>query len=196
MNIMWKQQGTQCWLLLSRSTVLFLLVLVLNNIFKQLLASKVAETPHVLLCVIETSNSSFSFPACTSRVPHPCILLCHVSLCSRVAHTGSQYALVGLSYLEVILASLLCSVNCYLFCCRVPVPCSVSWENTGAFWESLGHGCSLRAITWLSRVFLFFILLHCARIVLCALKSLTCQRCIETIPSVECQWEWCFHSSL
>lgn len=39
--------------------------------------------------------------ACTARVPHPCFLLCHVSLCSRVAHTGSQYAPFGISHLEV-----------------------------------------------------------------------------------------------
>lgn len=171
-------------------------MLVLNNIFKQLLTSKVAETPHVLLCVIETSNSSFSFPACTSRVPHPCILLCHVSLCSRVAHTGSQYALVGLSYLEVILASLFCSVNCYS--CSVAVFCPV-------FCVSGKHRCFLGKFrSWLcnknhhlafSGVFIFYSLVLCKNwVVLCALKSLTCQRCTETIPSVECQWKWRFHS--
>lgn len=82
------------------------------------------------------SNSSFSFPACTSRVPHPCILLCYVSLCSRVAHTGSQYAFVGLSYLEVILMSLvsvLMAVVLHSPVAVLPVECSVSLANEDAF---------------------------------------------------------------
>lgn len=65
------------------------------------------------------------------------------------------------------------------------VQCSVSWENPDAFWESSGHGCTIRTISWLSWV--VFILLCCVRIELCVLKSLTCQRCTETIPSVEWQ---------
>lgn len=94
------------------------------------------------------------------------------------------------------MASLLRSVNCYSFsCCCCPVQCSVSWEILDAFWESLGHGCTIRTITWLSQV-LFFILLCCVRIELCVLKSLTCQKCTETIPSVECQWKWQFRSPL
>lgn len=45
------------------------------------------------------------------------------------------------------------------------VQCSVSWEYPDAFWESSGHGCTIRAITWLSWV--VFILLCCVGIELC-----------------------------
>lgn len=44
-----------------------------------------------------------SFAACASGVPHPRVLLCYVSVCNRMAHAGSQYAVVGLPYLEVML---------------------------------------------------------------------------------------------
>lgn len=53
-----------------------------------------------------------------------------------MAHTGSQYAFVGLSYLEVILMSLvsvLMAVVPHSPVAVLPVECSVSLANEDAF---------------------------------------------------------------
>lgn len=121
--------------------------------------------------------------------------------CFSVQQSGSHWVSICPCWLIIFGGNFGKSVVLSEFVTHSPVAVFLSsglclGENPDAFWESSGHGCTIRTITWLSQVFLFFILLCCDRIELCVLKSLTSQRCAETIPSVECQWEWQFHSPL
>lgn len=117
--------------------------------------------------------------------------------CFSVQQSGSHWVSIcpcwliifGGNFGEFVMLSELFSFSC----CCLPVQCSVSWENPDAFWESLGHGCTIRNHHLAFSGVWFFILLSVWEMTcVCVLKSLTCQRCTETVL----MWKWQFHSPL
>lgn len=120
--------------------------------------------------------------------------------CFSVQQSGSHWVSIcpcwliifGGNFGEFVMLSELLPFSC----CCLPVQCCVSWENPDAFWESSGHGCTIKAITWLSQVFDFLFS--------CAVWELSCV-CVKAADvsevhwdnsHVECQWKWQFHSPL